>query len=225
MTNENPGKTPEENPEQDSDESLIAEEDAEASAEQLPDDSDESEDLAARNQELIALVEILKNERLLALAEAENAGKRADKRIADSAKYAVSNICKALLQVADNLGRALLATSPQAREQNEMLKNLAVGVELTAKELTTVLESQGVRRVESLNQAFDANLHNAVQEVENTSVTSGTVVQVLQDGYLIHDRLLRPAMVVVSRGGPKRVTEASDGAHEDPDGGSVDTTA
>ncbi|HCX14488.1 MAG TPA: nucleotide exchange factor GrpE [Rhodospirillaceae bacterium] len=225
MTNENSGKTPEENPEQDSDESLIAEEDAEASAEQLPDDSDESEDLAARNQELIALVEILKNERLLALAEAENAGKRADKRIADSAKYAVSNICKALLQVADNLGRALLATSPQAREQNEMLKNLAVGVELTAKELTTVLESQGVRRVESLNQAFDANLHNAVQEVENTSVTSGTVVQVLQDGYLIHDRLLRPAMVVVSRGGPKRVTEASDGAHEDPDGGSVDTTA
>ena len=170
-------------------------------------------------------MEILKNERLLALAEAENAGKRADKRIADSAKYAVSNICKALLQVADNLGRALLATSPQAREQNEMLKNLAVGVELTAKELTTVLESQGVRRVESLNQAFDANLHNAVQEVENTSVTSGTVVQVLQDGYLIHDRLLRPAMVVVSRGGPKRVTEASDGAHEDPDGGSVDTTA
>lgn len=159
--------------------------------------------LADRVNTLEALTETLKNERLMALAEAENAGKRADKRIADNAKYAVSNICKSLLQVADNLGRALLAAPAEART-NDTLKNLATGVELTEKELMTVLENQGVKRVVSLNQAFDANLHNAIQEVENTSVPSGTVVQVFQEAYMIHDRLLRPAMVVVSRGGPKR---------------------
>ena len=175
--------------------------------------------LANRVNTLEALVETLKNERLMALAEAENAGKRADKRIADNAKYAVSNICKSLLQVADNLGRALLAAPAEART-NDTLKNLATGVELTEKELMTVLENQGVKRVVSLNQAFDANLHNAIQEVENTSVPSGTVVQVFQEAYMIHDRLLRPAMVVVSKGGPKR--EASQTA---PNQGPTNQTA
>lgn len=159
--------------------------------------------LAERVNALQVEIDTLKNERLMALAEAENAGKRADKRIADNAKYAVSNICKSLLQVADNLGRALLAAPAEART-NDTLKNLATGVDLTEKELMTVLENQGVKRVVSLNQPFDANLHNAIQEVENTSVPAGTVVQVFQEGYMIHDRLLRPAMVVVSRGGPKR---------------------
>lgn len=183
-----------------------------------------AEDLSARLLELTALVDILKNERLLALAEAENANKRADKRISENAKYAVSNVCKALLQVADNLGRALMAAPVEAREQNETLKNLAVGVELTEKELTTVLESQGVRRIDSLDQTFDANFHNAVQEVENTAVPSGTVVQVLQEGYRLHDRLLRPAMVVVSRGGPKRESP-SPGTAPSEDNSSVDTSA
>lgn len=154
--------------------------------------------------EMEAQIEALKREKLLALAEAENAGKRADKRVAENAKYAVANIAKALLQVADNLARALLAAPAESRAANEALKNLAVGVELTEKELHTILENQGVRRLSSLGQAFDPNLHNAIQEVEDTSVASGTVVQVFQDGYMMHDRLLRPAMVVVSRGGPKR---------------------
>ncbi len=158
----------------------------------------------ARIAELEALVEKLKNEKLLAVAEAENAGKRAEKRIADNAKYAVSNIARALLHVADNLGRALLAAPPGSRAANETLKNLATGVELTEKELETVLENQGVRRMNVINQPFDANLHNAIQEVENPAVPNGTIVQVFQDGYMIHERLLRPAMVVVSKGGPRR---------------------
>src|ERR1700761_3678795 len=94
----------------------------------------------ARIAELEAEIETLKRDKLLALAEAENAGKRADRRIADNAKYAVSNIAKALLQVADNLGRALLAAPIEARTGNETLKNLALGVELTEKELADVLE-------------------------------------------------------------------------------------
>ena len=234
MTNQNPGQNPNQyqgaKPDQDptaspneAAEPPFAAENSEAPGAPSQ-EADEGEDLGARIQELTALVDILKNERLMALAEAENAGKRADKRIADNAKYAVSNVCKSLLQVADNLGRALMAAPPEARAQNEMLNNLAVGVDLTAKELTTVLESQGVRRIESLNQAFDANLHNAVQEVENTAVPSSTVVQGLQDGYVIHDRLLRPAMVVVSRGGPKRTAAPAGSAPSSEDGG-VDTTA
>ncbi len=166
-------------------------------------------ELQARIADLEKQAETLKNEKLSALAEAENAGKRADRRIADNAKYAVSNIAKALLQVADNLSRALMAAPPESRVANETLKNLATGVELTEKELMNVLENQGVRRVVSLNQPFDANLHNAIQEVENTTVPNGTVVQVFQDAYMIHDRLLRPAMVVVSKGGPKREANAS----------------
>ena len=163
-----------------------------------------SADMTARVAELEALVETLKGEKLSALAEAENAGKRADRRIADNAKYAVSNIAKALLAVADNLSRALLAAPAETRASNDTLKNLATGVELTERELHVVLENQGVRKLTVLNQPFDANFHNAIQEVENKDVPSSTVVQVFQDGYMIHDRLLRPAMVVVSKGGPKR---------------------
>jgi molecular chaperone GrpE len=189
------------------------------SAAAAPGPGDAPDASAARIAELEAQLAEAKNERLLALAEAENASRRADKRISDNAKYAVSNIVKALLAVADNLGRALLAAPAEARN-NDTVKNLALGVELTEKELNTILEGAGVRKINSLNQPFDANLHNAIQEVENATVPHSTVVQVFQEGYLIHDRLLRPAMVVVSRGGPKR--EAAPAAAAAP---GVNTTA
>lgn len=200
---------------------------AEPPFESQPDPSEEgtnasSPDPHQRIAELEALVEDLKKDKLLALADAENAGKRADKRISDNAKYAVSNVAKALLQVADNLSRALLAAPEESRAANEALKNLAVGVELTEKELHSILENQGVRRIASLNQPFDPNLHNAIQEVEDASVPSGTCVQVFQEGYMIHDRLLRPAMVVVSKGGPKREAASPQGGPspgDSPQGG------
>lgn len=173
-----------------------------------------------RIAELEAALEQAQRDRLLALAEAENAGKRADKRISDNAKFATSNICKAILQVADNLERALLAAPEELRKDNDVVKNLAVGVEMTAKELTTVLEAQGVTKFVSLDQPFDPNRHQAMQEVEHTEVPTGTVVQVVQDGYMMADRLLRPAMVVVSKGGPKREAPAEDAANEN---GGVDT--
>ena len=180
------------------------------------------EGLEARIAELEKTIEQLKHEKLLAFAEAENSSKRADRRIAENAKFATSNICKTLLQVADNLGRALLAAPADQRASNEALKNLAVGVELTEKELMKVMEDQGVKRIAALNQPFDANLHNAVQEFENTSVPTGTIVQVLIEGYTMHERLLRPAMVIVSKGGPKRdATKPSEAAN--PSG--VNTTA
>jgi molecular chaperone GrpE len=174
----------------------------------------QAEDAPPTAEERIAQLEAALSDahrnRLLALAEAENAGKRADRRISDNAKYATSNICKAILQVADNLERALLAAPEELREGNDVVKNLAVGVEMTGKELAAVLESQNVKKFVSLNQPFDANLHQAMQEVERTDVPNGTVVQVVQDGYMMSDRLLRPAMVVVSKGGPKRAATEAD---------------
>ncbi|WP_413204499.1 nucleotide exchange factor GrpE [Rhodospirillum sp. A1_3_36] len=172
--------------------------------ETLGEDLDGAEDPEARIAALEAENRKLKEDYLRALAEAQNAKRMADKRIEDNSRYAVSNFARAVLGVADNLTRALMAAPLEARETNDMIKNLAVGVEMTAKELENALSQYQVRKVEAQDAAFDPNFHQAVQEVENTAVPTGTVVQVLQDGYVIHDRLLRPAMVMVSRGGPKR---------------------
>jgi molecular chaperone GrpE len=172
--------------------------------ETLGEDLDGAEDPEARIAALEAENRKLKEDYLRALAEAQNAKRMADKRIEDNSRYAVSNFARAVLGVADNLTRALMAAPLDARETNDMIKNLAIGVEMTAKELDNALSQYQVRKVEAKDAAFDPNFHQAVQEVENTAVPSGTVVQVLQDGYVIHDRLLRPAMVMVSRGGPKR---------------------
>lgn len=171
---------------------------------------------------LEAEVDKLKNEYMRALADAENAKRMADRRIEDNAKYAVSNFAKEMLTVADNLDRALLAAPAERRAENDLLKNLAVGIEMTQKTLAGGLEKYGITKIEARGAAFDPNLHQAVQEVERTDMPTGTVVDVYQDGYMIRDRLLRPAMVTVSRGGPKR--DANGGS---PDGGpgGVNTSA
>lgn len=156
---------------------------------------------------LEAEVAQLKNEYLRALADTQNAKRLAQKQIEDNSKYATSNFAKELLPVADNLSRALMAAPAAARTSNAELNTFAVGVEMTEKELQTALGKYGVRRIDSLNQPFNPHHHQAMQEVERTDVPTGTVVQVYQDGYLIQDRLLRPAMVVVSRGGPQREAE------------------
>lgn len=168
---------------------------------------------------LEAEVQRLKTDYMRALADAENAKRMADKRIEDNTKYAVSNFAKEMLTVADNLDRALSAAPEDKRQGNDLLKNLAVGIEMTQKTLATGLEKYGVQKIEARGAAFDPNLHQAVQEVENPDVPAGTCVEVYQDGYLIRDRLLRPAMVVVSRGGPKRETGGGNGAAQTPEGG------
>lgn len=174
---------------------------------------------------LEAELDKLKNEYMRALADAENAKRMADRRIEDNAKYAVANFAKEMLQVADNLDRALMAAPADRRAENELLKNLAVGIEMTQKSLAGGLEKYGVVKVEARGAAFDPNLHQAVQEVERTDMPSGTVVDVYQDGYMIRDRLLRPAMVTVSRGGPKRENGNGNGGNGDAGPNGVNTTA
>ncbi len=153
----------------------------------------------------------LKDQLLRALAEAENARRRAKKDVADAGKFAIAGLARDLLTVADNLGRALENISEAARQENEMLQTLAEGVEMTAKELAGAFEQHGIRRIDPLGEKFDYNLHQAMFEKEDPDHPDGSVVQVLQTGYTIGDRLLRPAMVGVAKGGAKMAAQPAAG--------------
>ncbi len=191
---------------------------AEAAGEEAP-----AEDRVAA---LEAEVAQLKDQLLRALAETENVRRRLEQQAEDRGRFAVSGFARDMLAVADNLRRALQAVPAEMREGDEVAKNLVVGVEMTERELAQALERHGIRAVESLGQPFDPNLHQAMMEVEDASQPTGTVVQEMQTGYVIHDRLLRPAMVAVSRGGPRREAAAPEGGDGDgTPGEGVDTTA
>lgn len=139
----------------------------------------------------------LKDQLLRAVAEAENVRKRSRKQLEDMAKYAATDFAKDMLGVGDNLRRALDSVPEDALENDEHLKVLAKGVELTEKGLITVIERHGIKQISPLGEKFDPNLHQAMFQVEDANQPSGTVAQVVQAGYMIHDRLLRPAMVGV----------------------------
>ncbi|MFZ4125516.1 MAG: nucleotide exchange factor GrpE [Rickettsiales bacterium] len=143
-------------------------------------------------------VATLKDQSLRALAEVENIRRRAERDQADTAKYAVSKFAGDLVGVLENLQRAVDAISPELRKEQPAVGNLAVGVEMTLKELLTAFEKHGIKRLDPLGQKFDHNFHQAVTQVEDGQAEAGTILQVLQAGYVIHDRLLRPAMVVVA---------------------------
>lgn len=157
----------------------------------------------SRDAELEAEVASLNDKLLRALAEMENVRRRADRDKEDTAKYAVANFAREMLSVADNLRRALETIPPEARDQDETLKNLYVGVEMTERSMLGALEKFGVKRIEAMGQRFDHNLHEALFEIEDTAKPAGTVLQVLEAGYTIAGRLLRPAKVGISKGGPK----------------------
>src|SRR3954464_525388 len=164
---------------------------------------------------LEAEVASLKDQLLRTLAETENIRRRAQREREDTAKYAVSSFAKDLVSVADNLRRAVEAVPAEQREQDEALKNLLVGIEATERQLLAAFDRGGIKKMEALGEPFDPNSHQVVFEVENTGKPGGTIVQVLQDGYTIHGRLLREAMV----GAAKR------GADEAPATSRVDPSA
>jgi molecular chaperone GrpE len=155
---------------------------------------------SGRVAELEAEVAKLKDQALRAMAEAENTRRRAQREIDENNKYAVSNIARDILQVADNLRRALDGIPEEARKADDKLDKFATGVELTEREFLATLERYHIRRIDALGKPFDHNLHQAVMQVDVPDKPTGTVVQVLQSGYTIHDRLLRPAMVAVAKG-------------------------
>ena len=157
------------------------------------------------------------NERVLRqLAETENIRRRAVREREDTLRYAAAGLAKDMLNVADNLRRALQAAPKEIDPEDESLKNFVLGVEMTEKELLAAFAKHGIRQIVPLGEKFDYDRHQAMFEIENTGKPAGTVVEVMQPGYIIHDRLLRPAMVGVARGEPQDPPE--DTEH-------VDTTA
>jgi molecular chaperone GrpE len=142
----------------------------------------------------------LKDKLLRALAETENMRRRAEKDLSDARVYAVSNFAREMLGVADNLHRAASAIPAELREAHPALVE---GVELTERDLVARLGRFQVKKLEPQGQKFDPNFHEALFEVPDETVPSGTVVQVVESGYAIGERVLRPAKVGVSRGGPK----------------------
>ncbi|MEP9352945.1 nucleotide exchange factor GrpE [Xanthobacter sp. KR7-65] len=155
-------------------------------------------------QRLEAEVASLKDKFLRAFAEAENVRRRADKEIQDARTYGIASFARDVLNVADDLARALGSVDEAAKASAEGgFKALLDGLELTERGLVKALEKHGIRKIEPKGEKFDPNLHQAMFEVPDPSVPSGTVVQVAQAGYVIGERVLRPAMVGVARGGPK----------------------
>jgi molecular chaperone GrpE len=150
----------------------------------------------------------LKDKILRALAEMENHRRRSEREVADAKTYGVASFALDMLTFADNLRRAVESVPPDAREQaGAALKTLIEGLELTERDFLSRLGKYGVKKLEPLGAKFDPNLHEALFEVPDETAPNGTVVQVVEDGYAIGDRVLRPAKVGVSRGGPKPANE------------------
>ena len=146
----------------------------------------------------------LKDRLLRTLAEMENLRRRTEREVADSRVYAVTSFARDILAVADNMERAMQALDDEIRDKADAgVKALLDGVELTERELIKVMEKHGVKRIEPQGQKFDPNLHQAMFEIPDASVPAGTVVQVMQPGYTIGERVLRPALVGIAKGGPK----------------------
>src|SRR5215472_498316 len=143
-----------------------------------------------------------KDRLLRALAETENVRRRGQREREDASKYAVAGFAKDLLSAADNLRRAL-DSLPEAEVKDERTRSLLEGLAATERELLGVFERHGIRRIDPQGEPFDHNFHQAIFEAEREDQPGGTVVEVLQPGYVLHDRLLRPAMVGVAKGGPK----------------------
>lgn len=150
-------------------------------------------------EELQAQLAQMKDQWMRAVADAENSRKRAQRELEESRKFAVSSFARDLVGVLENLQRALASIPPAAREHDELLRRLAEGVELTSNELIGVFERFHIRRIDPIGTAFDHQFHQAVTQLETADAAPGTVVQVVQAGYTISDRLLRPALVVVAK--------------------------
>ena len=143
-----------------------------------------------------------KDRLLRALAETENVRRRLQRERDDARKYAVSDFAKDLLSAVDNLGRAL-AAMPESEVKDSRAQSLRDGVAATERELLAAFERHGLKRIDPKGERFDHNFHQAIFEAERPDLPAGTVVEVLQPGYVLHDRLLRPAMVGVAKGGAK----------------------
>ena len=149
-------------------------------------------------QKLNEEIEDLKDQRLRAVAELENFRKRAEKEQSDALKYGIANFAKEIINIGDNIERAKSSISDDVKS-NDSIKSVVEGLDLIAQSTLSTFEKIGIKKIESLNEKFDHNLHQAMMEIEKNDCEPGTIVQELIPGYTLHDRLLRPAMVGVSK--------------------------
>lgn len=179
--------------------------------------------LAAQLDELSAQKADLTERLTRAHADIQNLHKRLEREREETAKYAISKFARDTVAVADNFERAIMSVPQEALADNPVLRSLLDGVTMTEREFLNVLEKHGVMRISPMGEAFDPHQHQAMIEQEDPSVPAGTILQVYQPGYMIADRVLRPAMVVVSKGGPKAAkpgATAADTAGDTPANGS-----
>ena len=162
------------------------------------DTEEKSEDENTEEDNLEKEIESLKEEKIRLLAEMENLRKRFEREKIETIKFGSINLARDILSPGDNLERALDAL-PEDENHPQSIKNLIDGLKMVLKEYKSILEKHGVKKIETLNQKFDHNFHQAMMEIENNDVEEGTVVQEVQSGYTMHDRLLRAAMVGVSK--------------------------
>lgn len=152
---------------------------------------------------------------LRAHAEMDNLRKRTEREKDETAKYAISKFARDVLAVGDNLQRAIAAVPAGAADSDPALKALMDGVTMTERDFTNILERHGVERMDAEGEAFNPHQHQAMVEVDNPDVAPGTIVQVYQEGYSLGDRVLRPAMVVIAKGGAKPGANARDDTEPD----------
>ncbi len=164
----------------------------ETSAEQAP---ETLESQAAKYEEELAK---LKDMYLRAMAETENVRARAKRDSEDTAKYATTKFARDMVSILENLVRASASISAEAREASAVVKQVGDGIDMTIQELSGIFERNGIKRIDPIGEKFDHNFHQAVASVETVEAAPGTVLQVLQAGYVLHDRLLSPAMVTVA---------------------------
>ncbi len=184
----------------------------EAATEEAPETAPDAADADAAEAQVVELVDPLeaaraevaelKDKLLRALAETENVRRRAQRDKEDASKYAIANFAREMLKVGDNLRRALDSIGDEARRESETVEKLAVGVEMTEREMLNALERVGIKPIEALGQRYDHNLHEAMFDVEDATQPAGTIIRVLERGYMLEERLLRPAKVGVAKGGP-----------------------
>ena len=208
MNEENKNKVEEqdlENPTSEKEEQVSEELKNKEEAEILPEDL-----IIKLNEEISGL----KDQRLRAIAELENFRKRAEKDQSDALKYGISNFAKEIINIRDNIERAQSSISDEAKN-NEAIKSVIEGIDLIAQSVVSTFEKIGIKKIESLNEKFDHNLHQAMMEMENDELEPGTIVQELIPGYTLHDRLLRPAMVGVSKKSKKNEDNADQSALEE----------
>lgn len=155
------------------------------------------EKLMAENAEM-------KDRVLRMAADMENLRKRTEREIADARAYSIANFARDMLSATDNLNRALMTLSQESRDNADApMKSLIEGIDMTEREMQRLLQKNGVKPILAEGEKFDPHKHQAMFEVPNTEVPEGTVVQVMQGGFELGDRVLRPAMVGVAKGGPK----------------------